>query len=545
MNNNRQSYNAGEKITALYCRLSRDDELQGDSNSIINQKAILQKYADDNGFRNTFLFVDDGYSGTTFDRPDWNRLMGLVDEGRVGTIIVKDMSRLGRDYLKVGMYTEMVFPNADIRFIAINNGVDSANQSENDMTPFINIFNEFYAKDTSRKIRAVFKAKGQSGKPLSTNPPYGYVKDPEDKTHWLVDEKAAEVVREIFRLCIQGYGVSEIAKEITKQHILNPTAYAKAGGCSVSDNRGGDNDYTWRGSTVSHMLSRPEYLGHTVNFKTYRKSYKQKKQLKRDPSEWQIFENTHEAIVDRETYDIVQRIRNGRRRRTPMGEMPLLLGMVFCADCGAKLYQVRSTKFRPGQEYMVCATYRKKGKDQCTSHQIRNSVIEEFLLDGIRSMTAYVREHEDEFVEMVTKLSKAETEKALRDEKRELEQAQTRVRKLDAIIQRLYEDNVEGKISDERFYKMSESYEAEQKALERRIADLRSNIAAQQESRVNVNSFVALVRKHTDIRELSAEIVREFVERIEVFQPAQVGGRKVQRLRIVWNCIGEFALPQP
>lgn len=545
MNNNRQSYNAGEKITALYCRLSRDDELQGDSNSIINQKAILQKYTDDNGFRNTFLFVDDGYSGTTFDRPDWNRLMGLVDEGRVGTIIVKDMSRLGRDYLKVGMYTEMVFPNADIRFIAINNGVDSANQSENDMTPFINIFNEFYAKDTSRKIRAVFKAKGQSGKPLSTNPPYGYVKDPEDKTHWLVDEKAAEVVREIFRLCIQGYGVSEIAKEITKQHILNPTAYAKAGGRSVPDNRGGDNDYTWRGSTVSHMLSRPEYLGHTVNFKTYRKSYKQKKQLKRDPSEWQIFENTHEAIVDRETYDIVQRIRNGRRRRTPMGEMPLLSGMVFCADCGAKLYQVRSTTFKPGQEYMVCATYRKKGKDQCTSHQIRNSVIEEFLLDGIRSMTAYVREHEDEFVEMVTMLSKAETEKALRDEKRELEQAQTRVRKLDAIIQRLYEDNVEGKISDERFAKMSENYESEQKSLERRIIEIRSSIATQKENCINVNSFVALVRKHTDIQELNAEAILEFVERLEVFQPARVGGRKVQRLRIVWNCIGEFTPPQP
>ena len=544
MNNNRQSYNAGEKITALYCRLSRDDELQGDSNSIINQKAILQKYADDNGFRNTFLFVDDGYSGTTFDRPDWNRLMGLVDEGRVGTIIVKDMSRLGRDYLKVGMYTEMVFPNADIRFIAINNGVDSANQSENDMTPFINIFNEFYAKDTSRKIRAVFKAKGQSGKPLSTNPPYGYVKDPEDKTHWLVDEKAAEVVREIFRLCIQGYGVSEIAKEITKQHILNPTAYAKAGGRSVPDNRGGDNDYTWRGSTVSHMLSRPEYLGHTVNFKTYRKSYKQKKQLKRDPSEWQIFENTHEAIIDRETYDIVQRIRDGRRRVTPMGEMPTLSGMVFCADCGAKLYQVRGRNL-PQSEYMVCATYRKRGKEVCSSHQIRNSVIEEFLLDGIRSMTAYVREHEDEFVEMVTMLSKAETEKALRDEKRELEQAQTRVRKLDAIIQRLYEDNVEGKISDERFAKMSENYESEQKSLERRIIEIRSSIATQKENCINVNSFVALVRKHTDIQELNAEAILEFVERLEVFQPARVGGRKVQRLRIVWNCIGEFTPPQP
>lgn len=470
--------------------------------------------------------------------------MGLVDEGRVGTIIVKDMSRLGRDYLKVGMYTEMVFPNADIRFIAINNGVDSANQSENDMTPFINIFNEFYAKDTSRKIRAVFKAKGQSGKPLSTNPPYGYVKDPEDKTHWLVDEEAAEVVREIFRMCVQGYGVSQIANEITKRHIMNPTAYAKHHGRTIPDNREFTGDYIWGKSTISHMLSRPEYLGHTVNFKTYRKSYKQKKQLKRDPSEWQIFENTHEAIIDRETYDIVQRIRDGRRRVTPMGEMPALSGMVFCADCGAKLYQVHGRNLQQS-EYMVCATYRKRGKDVCSSHQIRNSVIEELLLDGIRSMTAYVREHEDEFVEMVTKLSKAETEKALRDEKRELMQAEARVHKLDTIIQRLYEDNVEGKISDERFAKMSENYESEQKSLERRIIELRSRIAAQKENCINVNSFVALVRKHTDIQELNAEVIREFVERVEVFQPARVGGRKVQRLRIVWNCIGEFTPPQP
>lgn len=533
------------KITALYERLSRDDEQAGESNSILNQKKYLEEYARQKGMRNIRHFCDDGYSGVSFNRPGFAALLEEIEAGRVENLLVKGLSRLGRNYLQVGYYTEMIFPNADIRFIAINNGVDSANQSENDMTPFINIFNEFYAKDTSRKIRAVFKAKGQSGKPLSTNPPYGYVKDPEDKTHWLVDEEAAEVVREIFRLCIQGYGVSEIAKEITKQHILNPTAYAKAGGRSVPDNRGGDNDYTWRGSTVSHMLSRPEYLGHTVNFKTYRKSYKQKKQLKRDPSEWQIFENTHEAIVDRETYDIVQRIRNGRRRRTPMGEMPLLSGMVFCADCGAKLYQVRSTKFRPGQEYMVCATYRKKGKDQCNSHQIRNSVIEEFLLDGIRSMTAYVREHEDEFVEMVTKLSKAETEKALRDKKRELEQAETRVHKLDTIIQRLYEDNVEGKISNERFAKMAENYESEQKSLERRIIELRSSIATQKENCINVNSFVALVRKHTDIQELNAEVIREFVERVEVFQPARVGGRKVQRLRIVWNCIGEFTPPQP
>lgn len=546
MNTRRQSSAVKEdKITALYCRLSRDDEMQGDSNSIRNQKSILQKYADDGGFTNTAFFVDDGYSGTTFDRPDWNRLVELVDSGKVGTIIVKDMSRLGRDYLKVGMYTEMVFPNADVRFIAINNGVDSDNQAENDMTPIINIFNEFYAKDTSRKIRAVFKAKGLAGKPLCTNPPYGYIKDPEDKTRWIVDEEAAKVVRDIFRLCVQGYGVSQIANEISRRHIMNPTAHAKANGVSIPDNReDGDNCYKWRDSTISHLLSRQEYLGHTVNFKTYRKSYKQKKQLKNDPENWQIFENTHEAIIDRETFDIVQRIRDGRRRVTPMGEMPALSGMVFCADCGAKMYQVRGRSL-PQSEYMVCATYRKKGKEVCPSHQIRNSVIEKYLLVGIREITEYVRVHEDEFVEMVTRKSRAAAERSLRDGKRELEQAQARIRKLDDIIRRLYEDNIEGKISDERFAKMTESYEAEQKTLESRVAELREQIADQQESSVNVDRFLALVRRYTDIRELTPEIIREFVERIEVYQAERVCGKKIQRMRIVWNCIGEFMPPQP
>lgn len=533
-----------DNITALYCRLSRDDELQGDSNSIRNQKAILQKYADDNGFQNTALFVDDGYSGTNFERPDWQRLMGLVDEGKVGTIIVKDMSRLGRDYLKVGMYTEMVFPNADVRFIAINNGVDSANQAENDMTPFINIFNEFYAKDTSRKIRAVFKAKGQAGKPLCTHPPYGYIKDPENKFHWIVDEEAAEHVREIFRLCIQGYGVSQIASEMSKRHVMNPIAYAKANGRSIVDTRCNADDYTWADSTISHMLSRPEYLGHTVNFKTYSKSYKQKKQLKNDPSEWQVFEHTHEAIIDQETFDIVQRIRDGRRRWTPMGEMPILSGMVFCADCGAKLYQVRGRTL-PQSEYMVCSTYRKKGKQVCSSHQIRNCVLEDFLLDGICQTTAYVREHEDEFVEMVTKKKRAECDRSLRDGKRELEQAQNRIRKLDDIIQRLYEDNVEGKISDERFMKMSENYENEQKTLKARVTELHSMITSEQEANVNADRFIDLVKKYTDVHELTAEIIREFVKKINVYQTERIDGKRVQRIRIVWNCIGEFTPPVP
>ena len=470
--------------------------------------------------------------------------MEFVNDGKVGTIIVKDMSRLGRDYLKVGMYTEMVFPNADIRFIAINNGVDSNNQAENDMTPFINIFNEFYAKDTSRKIRAVFKAKGQAGKPLCTNPPYGYVKDPQDKLHWIVDEDAAKVVREVFRLCVQGYGVSQIAKELSKRHILNPTAHARANGIKIPDNRDGENDYSWRDSTISHMLTRPEYLGHTVNFKTYRKSYKQKKQLHHDPSEWQIIENTHEAIIDQETYDIVQRIRNGRRRLTPMGEMPALSGMVFCADCGAKMYQVRGRNL-PQSEYMVCATYRKKGKDRCTSHQIRNSIIEKYLLAGIREITSYVQSNETEFVDMITKKSRAEADRELRDCKKELEQSQARIGKLDEIIQHLYEDNIDGKISDERFIKMSENYEAEQKMLKSRVTELREQIAIQQENSINADSFLSLVRKYTDITELTPEIIREFVERVEIFKSEQINGHKVQKMRIVWNCIGEFLPPLP
>jgi site-specific DNA recombinase len=542
MNNRHSSTIATDKITALYCRLSRDDELQGDSNSILNQKAILQKFAADNGLGNTQYFVDDGYSGTNFDRPDWQRLMALVDEGKVGTIIVKDMSRLGRDYLKVGMYTEMIFPNADIRFIAINNGVDSANQQDSDFTPFINIFNEFYAKDTSKKIRAVFKAKGESGKPLCTNVPYGYKKDPDDKYHWLVDEDAAKVVREIFKLCMDGYGPTQIAKLLTERRIENPTAHAKRNGLNPPVRQFYDDPYLWRDTTVTHILSRMEYIGHTVNFKTYRKSYKNKKQMHNDPSQWQIFKNTHEAIIDEAVFEIVQKIRDGRRRVTPLGEMPILSGMLFCADCGAKLYQVRGRGWEHSKEYFVCATYRKI-KGGCSSHQIRNVVIEEALLDDIRRITAFAREHEDEFLQMVTQKTKSALDRSLRENKRELEQATQRIRKLDEIIQRLYEDNIEGKISDERFAKMTANYEAEQHTLEQRVAELRASIATEKESALNADHFLTLVRKYTEIPELTAEIIREFVERVYVYKAEKVDGKRVQRIKIIYNCIGEFALP--
>lgn len=535
---------AMDKITALYCRLSRDDELQGDSNSIINQKTILQKYADDNGFLNTMFFVDDGYSGTNFDRPDWQRLMALVDEGRISTIIVKDMSRLGRDYLKVGYYTEVLLPDADVRFIAINNGIDSANQQDSDFTPFLNIINEWYAKDTSKKIRAVLKAKGESGKPLCTNPPYGYLKDPNDKHRWIVDEPAAEVIRKIFRLCVAGRGPSQIATELSRQKIPVPTAHFKEMGIHIPA-KVPEDIYAWQSRTVSHILSRMEYLGHTINFKTKKKSYKVRKKVNNNPSEWMIFENTHEAIIDQETFEIVQNIRNSRRRQTPMGEMPVLSGMLYCADCGAKLSQVRARGWTHEQEYFVCATYRKR-KGQCSSHRIHNIQVERILLSEINRMLAFIHDRESEFVELLTQNNEKALNKQLCDCTKEMEQSMQRIAKLDTIIQRLYEDNIEGKISDERFAKMTTTYEQEQKDLEAKVTILQETISKLKGQQLNIDSFLTQVRKYTAVKELDAEIIRSLVERIDVFQPEKIPGTrtKKQTILIHWNFIGAIDLPE-
>lgn len=539
--NNRQSY-AVDKITALYCRLSQDDKMQGDSNSIRNQKAILKKYADDNGFTNTEFFVDDGYSGTNFNRPDWQRLMNEVDENKVGTIIVKDMSRLGRDYLRVGMYTEMIFPKADIRFIAINNGVDSANQMDNDMTPFINIFNEFYAKDTSRKIRAVFKAKGNSGRPLAGNPCYGYEKDPNDKYKWIVDEEAAEVVKEIFNLCVKGYGVSQIANQLTEKKILTPIAYAKSKGRGSGDSRVTATDTTWNPSIISNILSRKEYLGHIVNFKTYRKSYKDKTKYMNDEENMIVFENAHEPIVDQETFDIVQRIRDGKRRRTPLGEMPVLSGMCYCSDCGHKLYQLRIAGKPKETDRLVCSTYRKRTNKECSSHLIKNVILEQVILESIKDITSYAREHELEFVELVMNKKKKESDKELNTLKKELEQDKARITKLDSIISHLYEDNIEGKITDDRFKKLSSDYEEEQATLVAKVKEIEATLNSKKEDFNNASSFLKIVKKYTEITELTPEVLREFVEKVYVHNVEVIDGKKVQKITIVWNCIGEFDL---
>ena len=529
------------KITALYCRLSRDDEMEGDSNSIRNQKEILQKYADDHGFLNTEFFVDDGYSGTNFERPDWQRLLSLAEEDEIGTIIVKDMSRLGRDYLKVGYYTEELFPNLGIRFIAINNGIDSDSKQDSDFTPFLNIINEWYAKDTSKKIRAVFKAKGQSGKPLSVNPPYGYLKSPENKYEWIIDEYAAEIVREAFRMCMAGYGPSQIANEFTNRRILNPTAHAKALGVGKPDRRIYTDDYNWSTSTIARMLTRLEYIGYVVNFKTHRKSYKQKKQIWNDPSEWEIFENMHEAIIDKETFDIVQRIREGRRRKTPLGEMPILSGMVYCSDCGKKMYQVRNKNWTHEQENLVCSTYRKI-RGGCSSHQIKNVVVEDALLKQIREIFYYAKDHEDEFVNRVLSKTKSEAARNLHKSRIELQQVQDRIDRLDGIIQHLYEDNLDGKISDERFMKLTLNYEKEQKELEERRYKLENNIAVETDNAQSAQRFIKIVRRYDEIEELNAEIIREFVEKIMISKRETIDGVKAQRVHIVWNFIGEFTV---
>ena len=453
-------FNGGDKIDALYCRLSRDDELQGDSNSIKNQKAILGKYAQEHGFTNPRFYVDDGYSGTNFNRPDFQRLMDDVNEGKVRTIIVKDMSRLGRDYLKVGFYTEITFPEANVRFIAINDQVDSESSVDNDFTPFRNIINEWYAKDTSKKIRAVFKAKGMSGKHLCTIPPYGYKKDERDKQQWLVDEEAANVVKEIFSLCMQGYGPTQIARILTERGRETPIIYKRRVGLPITSQET-EFPEIWATQSVNKILANPTYLGHTVNFRTKKKSYKSKKKIDLPKEEWAIFENTHEAIIDQDTFDTVQRIRQAKRRPTDMGEMSIFSGLVYCADCGQKMYLWRCTTMKQ-KEYFNCSSYRKKKKATCTSHQITVEAVAHFVLTNLQRVLAFAKNYEQEFLEIIRNENEKELRKKLQSQTRELEEAEKRIQALDRIIQNLYEDKVCGNLTDERFVKMSQSYEQEQ-----------------------------------------------------------------------------------
>ena len=519
-----------DKITALYCRLSQDDMLQGESNSITNQKAILKKYAEDNGFSNPVFYVDDGVSGTTWEREGFKAMLADIEEGKVGTVITKDLSRLGRDYLKTGEYIEIIFPDHDVRYIAINDGVDTL-KSENELMAFKNIFNDWYARDTSKKIRAVFKANGQSGKHLS-NPIYGYKHSETDKNLWVIDDEAAEVVRKIFHLCIDGYGPTQIARILTEQGIPTPTAYALS--------QGRDNGHKnaklhrWGNETIAHILEKAEYCGHTVNFRTHVKSYKNKKRVDNPKEDWLIFENTHEAIITQQEFDLVQELRKNKRRPTKHEEVNPFSGICYCADCGKKLYLCRATTMTADQEHLKCGTYA-KDKNGCTIHFVRTIVLKEIILGELNKMVAFVKDNEDEFVQMAMDNSVQKQSSELSKSRKKLKESEKRIAELDRLFTRLYEDNVLGKISDERFSIMSAVYEDEQKKLRATVAELTDFIETAEQKSADVTAFISVVQKYERITELTPEIMHELIEKIVVHAPDKSSGHRTQQMDIYYR----------
>ena len=521
---NRQS----DKITAIYCRLSRDDEQEGESNSIVNQRAILKKYAQDQKFRNIEFFVDDGYSGANFNRPEWKRMIELVENDRVGVLIAKDMSRIGRNYLEVGYYTELLFPSHNVRFIAINSGVDSANQQDNDFTPFLNIINEFYVKDSSKKVKASMKQKGESGEYLATNPPYGYTKDPDNpKKHWIVDDEAAGIVRQIYALCMEGFGPSQIAQKLKEAKVDCPTVHWVKMGRNAPA-RTPEDPYDWAPRTISGILEKQEYLGHMVNFKTRRQSYKTKKKLDNPPEVWKIFENTHEAIIDKETFERVQELRKNKRRPARTGKSNMFSGIVRCADCEEKLYYCTSNSFESRQDHFVCSTSRKRGKEVCDTHFIRAVVLEEGTLQHMRLVIQCIAAYEEEFRRALGAKKNAEARRELTAKKRTLQRSETRLNDLDRLFKRIYEDMVNGVINETRFKMLSEDYEKEQEELRQKIAILEEEIQNHEDQVENVDKFIQQAKKYLHLEKLTPTVLNDMVNAVYVHAPDKSSGHRVQ-----------------
>ena len=540
-----------EKITALYARLSRDDELEGDSNSIKNQRQLLGEFAERGGFANICHFSDDGYSGTNFERPAWQEMLELVEAGEVGTVIIKDSSRMGRDYLRVGLFREL-FREKSVRLIAVNDGVDTA-RGEDDFTPFREIMSEWYARDTSKKIRSVFETKGKNGRPLTSRIIYGYKKSAANKDIWEVDEPAAEVVRRIFRMAINGNGPYQIAKTLTDEKIVRPGVHNSRRDGSRYAPCGKIEAHIWRGGTVADILAKPEYCGHTVNFRTERVSFKSKKKLARPRDEWQIFERTHEAIIDESTFETVQRLRGTPRRTDSLGEANPLTGLLFCADCGAKMYNSRKAKShyevtRGGKtrrqktnDHYTCSTHamsRGAFGASCSAHYIRTEAVREIVLETIRSVCGSVRENEEEFVEKVRAATEIQAEESAKTSRRQLEKDEQRVAELDILFLKIYEDNALGKLSDERFAQVSAAYETEQLTLKTRAAQLKSDLAAYEQDGEKARRFLELVHRYTSFEELTTVMLNEFVDRIAVHAPDRSTGHRTQAVDVYLNYVG-------
>lgn len=537
------------KITALYERLSRDDELQGESNSIINQKVFLEDYARRNNFPNIRHFTDDGVSGTTFDRKGFQAMIAEVEAGKVATIIVKDMSRFGRDYLKVGFYTEVMFKDKGVRFIAVNNGIDSSKQNDNDFTPFLNIMNEWYARDSSRKIQAIFKSRMEKGLRCSGSVPYGYLRDPQDKQHLIVDEEPAAVVRRIFQMIIDGCGVNAIADALTADKIMIPSAYAKCNCPENNHSKGFHDPYRWSCTTVGYILEKREYMGHTVLGKTISQNYKTKKRRKAEPEELMIFKNTHEAIVDEETWELAHRLKKTVRKPSyPDRPANPLTGLVYCADCGCKMTHRQPSptkkKVYDADDAYVCGSYRQLTRD-CTMHFIKTSALQNLILSAIQEVSAFIQHDEKEFLHLVREETDAGIEKEIKEQKKRLNKAEKRIAELDVLIKKLYEGNATGRIPDKHFDRMLADYDREQSELEQTVSELQQAITAQAQDYESPQKFVALVKRYTDFTELTAPMLNEFIEKVVVHEATGDRAHRKQKVDIYFNFIGNIVLPKP
>ncbi len=525
-----------QKITILYCRLSNEDQLEGESNSIQNQRDILTRYAKSHGFSNIKVLVDDGYTGTNFNRPGVKEGLALVEQGLVGTWIVKDMSRFGRDYLQVGKYTELVFPSHDVRFIAVNDGVDSEN-GDNDFTPFRNLFNDFYAKDTSKKVRAVMRARGTSGKHLG-GPSYGYMRDPIDKDHWIPDPVAAPVVKRIFTLAIDGKGPEQIARILEAEQVLTINAfYAQQNGKPLPDK-----PYHWSDNSVIAILERIEYTGCTCNFKTYSKSYKLKKRIPNKPGDMFIIPDTQEAIIPKKQWERVQELRESRHRRTKAGRSGLFSGLLYCADCSSRLHFVTCKNFDGKQDHYICSNY-KSGSGDCTAHYIREDVLREIVKERICAVNEYVRRDVEGFEEEWFRCRRAEWQTGINGEKERLEKAKKRICDLDRLISQCYEDTVLGNLSRERYEKMTQGYEEEQERLIAEVETPGKWVENEEDMDENMDSFLEVVHRYMDVPELTPTIVNEYIKMIIVYAPDKSSGHRQQKIQIIWNFLEEINIP--
>jgi DNA invertase Pin-like site-specific DNA recombinase len=540
---NRQPNN--QKITALYERLSRDDELQGPSNSILNQRQILEDYARKNGFTNLVHWTDDGISGTRFDRPGLMQMMDEIEAGNVSILLTKDTSRLGRDYLRVGLLMETLRQKG-VRLIAVGEGIDT-DKGEDDFIPFRNIMAEWHARDTSRKVKAIYRSKGMNGKHTGSHALYGYKKSETDKNQWLIDEPAAEIVRRVFRMTIEGYGPYKIAAILQAEKVPSPSYYLAQNGAGNSKNKDFDDPFRWWGTTVMYLLERFEYTGAMVNFKTTKANFKDKNRKPTSPDEWTVFEDKHEPIIDRETWETANRIRQSAKRRRPgsHGEPHPLTGLLYCADCGAKLYNERGlTRQGTPKDNYHCASYTKHTAD-CTMHRIRADAVKELVLDTLRAVSAYARENEAEFTRKINETFSAQQAGTIKARRKKLTESQKRYAELNKLIQRIYEDNFSGKITDKRFEVLSSEYEREQSELESQIAELQAEADAFDDSAARAKNFLELTRRYRDFSELTTPMLHAFVQKIVVHERAEKRVRYTkQKVEIFLNFIGKFELPE-